>query len=127
MSLADANPIGLQTQQLAEPAAVAVPGATAKQATSADVEAMSVNSTAANAGDSDYPLPTEDERRTLRKVSDSISFVAYVLCAVEVAERASFFGAKTVFSNYMQFPLPEGGDGTGAVAKDRPDDHAGAL
>ncbi|OIW23902.1 PTR2-domain-containing protein [Coniochaeta ligniaria NRRL 30616] len=77
--------------------------------------------------DVDYPAPTEEERATLRKVADSIPYVSYLLCMVELAERASFYGVKTVFNNFMQFPLPEGGDGSGAVPKHDPNGHAGAL
>jgi hypothetical protein len=36
---------------------------------------------------------------------------------VEFAERASYYGVKTVFSNFMQFPLPKGGNGAGAPPK----------
>lgn len=59
--------------------------------------------------DSDcYPLPTEEESKTLRKVAGSLPWVSFALCLVEFAERASYYGAKTVFSNFIQFPLPEG-------------------
>lgn len=37
-----------------------------------------------------------------------------MLCAVEFAERASYYGVQTVFSNFMQYPLPKGGNGAGA-------------
>ena len=50
--------------------------------------------------------PTEEERLTLRRVSGSIPWVAYTLCAVEFAERASYYGCSFVFSNFVQFPLP---------------------
>ncbi|OQN96831.1 hypothetical protein B0A48_17391 [Cryoendolithus antarcticus] len=73
-----------------------------------------------------YPLPTEEEARTLRKVADSIPKTAYLLCIVEFAERASYYGVQTVFSNFMQFPLPEGGNGAGAPAPGT-EDTAGAL
>lgn len=63
----------------------------------------------------DYPVPTEEESKNLRKVADSIPGTAWLLCIVELAERASFYGVQTVFSNFMQFPLPEGGNGAGAV------------
>lgn len=113
---------------VAEPVAAAAPEPADKEtAIVDDVEAASPPSATSDAPDSDHPLPTDEERSTLRKVAAAIPYVSYGLCAVEVAERASFFGAKTVFTNYMQFPLPEGGDGTGAVASDRPNDHAGAL
>lgn len=50
--------------------------------------------------------PTEEERLTLRRASGSIPWVAYSLCAVEFAERASYYGCQFVFSNFIQFPLP---------------------
>jgi proton-dependent oligopeptide transporter, POT family len=75
----------------------------------------------------DYIVPTEEEQRSLRKVCGHIPAVAYFLCIVELAERASYYGAKGVFNNYLQFPLPKGGDGTGAINKDNPNGHAGAL
>lgn len=74
-----------------------------------------------------YPKPTAEERSLLRKTADTIPYVSYALCMVELAERASFYGVKTVFNNFMQFPLPEGGDGSGAVPKSNPNGHAGAL
>lgn len=46
---------------------------------------------------------------------------------VEMAERASYYGVKAAFNNYMQFPLPEGGPGTGAIDRSKPNSHAGAL
>lgn len=55
-----------------------------------------------------YPEPTDEERSSLRKVADSIPVVAYWLCAVEFAERASYYGVQGIFSNFMEFPLPAG-------------------
>lgn len=37
------------------------------------------------------------------------------------------YGVKAVFNNYLQFPLPKDGPGTGAINPNRPNDHAGAL
>lgn len=62
----------------------------------------------------------------LRKIADTIPHTAYLLCIVELAERASYYGASTVFSNFMQFPLPKGGNGAGAPARGT-EDTAGAL
>lgn len=73
-----------------------------------------------------YPEPTVEEATTLRKVADKIPNVAYMLCIVEFAERASYYGVKTVFSNFMQFPLPDGGNGAGSPARGT-EDTAGAL
>jgi proton-dependent oligopeptide transporter, POT family len=75
----------------------------------------------------DYPTPTQEERRTLRKVSDHIPLTAYILCTVELAERASYYGVINLFNNFIQFPLPKGGPGTGAIDPSRPNDSAGAL
>lgn len=56
----------------------------------------------------EYPSPTDEERNTLRRVADSVPNVSYWLCAVEFAERASYYGVQTVFSNFTEFPLPKG-------------------
>jgi len=55
-----------------------------------------------------YPLPTDEERQTLRKVAGSIPTISYALCVVEFAERASYYGVQTIFSNFIEFPLPKG-------------------
>ncbi len=76
--------------------------------------------------DPQYPKPTEEERTTLRKVADNIPAVSFALCAIEFAERASYYGVITVFSNFMQFPLPAGGNGAGAPPRGT-QETAGAL
>jgi len=43
-----------------------------------------------------------------RKVPGVIPLTAFLLCLAECAERASYYGVRTVFSNFMQFPLPVG-------------------
>lgn len=55
-----------------------------------------------------YPAPTEEEEKTLKKIAGSIPWVAYCLCFVEFAERASYYGAQTVFANFLTYPLPHG-------------------
>lgn len=55
-----------------------------------------------------YPVPTAEERNTLRKVAGNLPLVGFALCLVEFAERASYYGAQTVFSNFVEFPLPRG-------------------
>ncbi|KAJ6050342.1 hypothetical protein N7444_007058, partial [Penicillium canescens] len=56
----------------------------------------------------EYPLPTEREHQTLRKVVGTLPLFSFSLCLVEFAERASYCGTKTVFPNFIQFSLPEG-------------------
>ncbi|RDW75154.1 MFS general substrate transporter-37 [Coleophoma cylindrospora] len=57
---------------------------------------------------------TEEELTTLRRVAGHIPITAYVLCMAEFAERGSFYGVKQVFSNFVNRPLPAGGNGAGA-------------
>ncbi|PVH94284.1 PTR2-domain-containing protein [Periconia macrospinosa] len=99
---------------------------TIHQPTKSDIE-YGIASSRQISNESDYPVPTEEEETTLRKVPGGIPSIAYLICFVELAERASYYGVKGVFNNYMQFPLPKGGDGTGAVPKSNPNGHAGAL
>ncbi|KAK7451239.1 hypothetical protein VKT23_012577 [Stygiomarasmius scandens] len=66
-------------------------------------------------------FPTEEERATLRRVSDSLPWSAYLIAIIEMAERFSFYGCSVVFTNYIQQPLasPTGAGGA--------DGQAGAL
>ncbi|GJN73832.1 oligopeptide transporter [Purpureocillium lilacinum] len=59
--------------------------------------------------------PTEEELATLRRVPGSLPTVAYLLCAVEFCERASYYGCAQIWTNYINRPLPKGGNGYGAV------------
>ncbi|CAG8981256.1 hypothetical protein HYALB_00003854 [Hymenoscyphus albidus] len=58
--------------------------------------------------------PTEEELTSLPRVAGSMPWAAYMLCAVEFAERASYYGCKQVFKNFIRGPLPVGGNGAGA-------------
>ncbi|KAK0444239.1 PTR2-domain-containing protein [Desarmillaria tabescens] len=62
----------------------------------------------------DLEFPTEEEINTLRRVSDTIPWSAYLIAIVEIAERFSFYGSTVVFTNFIQQPLPEGSH-TGAA------------
>ncbi|KAG7443566.1 peptide transporter PTR2A [Guyanagaster necrorhizus] len=53
-------------------------------------------------------FPTEEERATLRRISDTIPWNAYLIAVVELAERFSYYGCQVVFTNFIQQPLPEG-------------------
>jgi len=72
------------------------------------------------------PHPTEEEKQNLRYVAGKMPTIAYWLCFVEFAERASFYGVKPLFNNYVNRHLPVGGNGYGAPKKGT-DDTAGAL
>ncbi|KAJ7702765.1 peptide transporter PTR2A [Mycena rosella] len=63
-------------------------------------------------------FPTEEERATLRRVSDSLPWNAYLIAMVEAAERFSFYGSSVVFTNFIQRGLPVGSR-TGAAGLNR--------
>lgn len=92
--------------------------------------------------------PTDEELATLRRVPGKIPMVAFLLCAVEFCERASYYGkhpsttfcspcpgvgpphqyhpetnsqssslaigCAQIWTNYVNRPLPDGGNGYGA-------------
>ncbi|RXK39848.1 hypothetical protein M231_02905 [Tremella mesenterica] len=62
-------------------------------------------------------IPTEEEMMSLRKVPGGMPFVCILMCLVELAERASYYGSTSPFNNFINNPLPVGGNGAGAVAK----------
>ncbi|KAK3492089.1 uncharacterized protein B0T23DRAFT_441500 [Neurospora hispaniola] len=70
-------------------------------------------------------LPTEEEKKTLRRVAGKMPAACYYLCAVEFAERASYYGCFQVYKNFIRAPLPKGST-TGAAVLDK-NDTAGAL
>jgi len=68
--------------------------------------------------DSDYEgKPTPEELLTLRRVAGPMPMVAYLICFVEFAERASYYGVQQLIGNYVNRPLPRGGNGWGAPPK----------
>ena len=73
-----------------------------------------------------YPKPTEEEKSVLRKVAGKIPTISFALCVVEFSERASYYGVLFPFSNFLQFPLPPGGNGAGAPPRGT-QETAGAL
>ncbi|KAJ5703107.1 hypothetical protein N7488_010655 [Penicillium malachiteum] len=87
---------------------------------------MTENEIEVDSTEDEFPLPTEEEEKTLRKVAGTLPLVAYSLCLVEFAERASYYGAETVYSNFIEFPLPAGGNGAGAPPRGT-EETAGAL
>ncbi|KAG7877871.1 hypothetical protein KL937_004384 [Ogataea polymorpha] len=66
------------------------------------------------------------EDSSLRKIPGSIPPVAYLICLVELAERASYYGLTGCLNNFIQRPLPPGST-TGSVLDPTSDQSAGAL
>ncbi|KAG8709873.1 hypothetical protein FRC08_017930 [Ceratobasidium sp. 394] len=65
----------------------------------------------------DIVLPTEEEKVTLRRVAGHIPLSAWLVVVVELAERFSYYGTTGPMVNYIQRPLPPGGNGAGAPPK----------
>lgn len=51
-------------------------------------------------------IPTDDELKTLRRVAGTMPPVAYMLCAVEFAERASYYGCNVSGHACLSFITP---------------------
>lgn len=74
-------------------------------------------------GDEEYDdFPTEDELRTLRRVSGKIKWSMYTIAFVELCERFSYYGSSVLYTNFVNRPLPPGST-TGSA----PDGRPGAL
>ncbi len=73
-----------------------------------------------------YPEPTTEDYSTLRRTLGHAPYATYLICLVEFAERASYYGVKNRLNNFVQLKLPAGGNGAGAPPKGD-QQNAGAL
>ena len=48
--------------------------------------------------------PTEDEKRTLRRVADTLPKSTYLVAVIELCERFAYYGLSGPFQNYIQNP-----------------------
>ncbi|QPG96695.1 hypothetical protein C2857_005013 [Epichloe festucae Fl1] len=75
--------------------------------------------------DDDYEgKPTDEEMRTLRRVSGKIMWAMWTIAFVELCERFSYYGSAVLYTNFVNHPLPAGST-TGADPD--PDGNPGAL
>ena len=59
--------------------------------------------------DEDYPdKPTEEELRTLRRVSGKIMWSMWTIAFVELCERFSYYGSSVLYTNFVNHGLPAG-------------------
>lgn len=63
--------------------------------------------------------PTEEELRTLRRVSGKIKWSMYTIAFVELCERFSYYGSSVLYTNFVNRPLPDGST-TGSAPNGRP-------
>ncbi|KAG6003917.1 hypothetical protein E4U21_001595 [Claviceps maximensis] len=68
--------------------------------------------------------PTEEELRTLPRVSGKIMWTMWTIAFVELCERFSYYGSAVLYTNFVNHPLPVGST-TGADPS--PDGNPGAL
>lgn len=61
----------------------------------------------------DLEKPTEEEMKTLRRVSGKIKWSMWTIAFVELCERFSYYGSSVLYTNFVNNPLPEGSN-TGA-------------
>lgn len=54
----------------------------------------------------DWHFPSEDERKTLRRVPEKLNFPTFAIGICEFAERFSYYGATQVYNNFIKNPLP---------------------
>jgi POT family proton-dependent oligopeptide transporter len=64
----------------------------------------------------DEPEPTEEERRTLRRIGENLPISAWLVAIVELCERFTYYGVQGLFQNYVQRPL-DGSLGRGALGE----------
>ena len=70
--------------------------------------------------------PTKEESASLRRVLGHAPYACYLLCLIEFAERGSYYGVLGCIANFVQRPLPLGGNSSGAPPKNS-ELQAGAL
>ena len=76
----------------------------------------------------DWPdKPTEEQMRTLRRVSGKIKWSMLTIAFVELCERFSYYGSTVLYTNFITQPLPTGST-TGALTPQSADNEVpGAL
>lgn len=73
-------------------------------------------------------IPTKDESSTLRRVLGGAPTAVYLICLVELAERASYYSTTGLLSNFIQRPLPPNSTLGNVIKGEGSDDlSAGAL
>ena len=75
--------------------------------------------------DEEWPdKPSEEDLRTLRRVSGRIKWSMWTIAFVELCERFSYYGSSVLYTNFVNHPLP---DGSTTGAPDSTNGQAGAL
>lgn len=63
--------------------------------------------------------PTEEEKQTLRKVSDKLPWSAFLVAVVELCERFAYYGLSGPFQNYISNSYHDPNGLPGAIGLDQ--------
>ncbi|MBE3049712.1 hypothetical protein IMZ48_45900 [Candidatus Bathyarchaeota archaeon] len=97
-----------EISKVADPSAAA---ATEKQVVAAyiDGEKETAPPTYESTESEEYEdTPTEEELRTLRRVSAPLHWPIFTIAFAELCERFSYYGSSILYTNFVQHPLPDG-------------------
>ena len=64
--------------------------------------------------------PTEEERATLRLVSDKLPWAAFLVAMIELCERFTYYGVSGPFQNYIQNKYKDPNGLPGAIGRYNP-------
>ena len=99
------NPDAVDTADIAKTTVINPPAARG----SIDVEKLRATTETTGSDDLDHDdTPTEEEMQTLRRVSGKIPWAAFTIAFCELCERFSYYGSAVLYTNFVQWPLPEG-------------------
>lgn len=71
-------------------------------------------------------MPSDEDLRTLRRVSAGIQWSIYTIAFAELCERFSYYGSAVLYTNFVQRPMPDGST-TGAPQDPEGEVPPGAL
>lgn len=101
------NPDAVDTAEIAKTTLVHPPAARG----SIDVEKLRATTETTGSDDLYHDdEPTEEEMNTLRRVSGKIPWAAFTIAFCELCERFSYYGSAVLYTNFVQWPLPEGSE-----------------
>lgn len=71
--------------------------------------------------------PTDEDLRTLRRVSGAIKWSMWTIAFVELCERFSYYGSSVLYTNFINKPLPDGSTTGAPTDPSASNAQAGAL
>lgn len=81
------------------------------QAAAQDVDEKDIGAVAPYGDTELEDFPSQEDIRTLRRVSDHIPWKLYTIAFIELCERFSYYGTVVLYTNFIQHPLPDASTG----------------